>query len=364
MVIEKSINMSIEDICSQLGISEKSLLNFLDAKGNNEFNIQPFPSNEGKEAIYVIEKYQEYLKKMVSINKRSVETWKTYNNFLLRVKSYLINNNPNLKINELNEVILNEIITHSNEKNKPYSIRTINKYNAIMKSLLKFAFEMDYTNKDIRHKFTIEKTSLLPRYIKEDQIPEILKIVERFSKPYRCRAMIMFLLLTGCRVSEVSNIKVKDFDVENNLIYIFKSKRNQDRIIPMFPELKEEILLYLQKSRMKVWDPACDGFLFARDEGIIRKRKIPIRTIEYLVERIRKFIPELSSITPHSFRHTFAVSCLKKGIKEHIITEILGHADPKTTMIYTKLRGEDLRDAITNNFPFPFEILLNTINED
>ncbi|MFF5818068.1 tyrosine-type recombinase/integrase [Lysinibacillus capsici] len=360
MAIEKSLNISFEEICSQLGVSEESLLEFL----NNKPPLECSSIDEEKTALFVIERYQEHLNSLVKLNKRSVETWKTYNNFLIRVEDFLLDKYPELKINEFNEIILNEIISNGNQDSKKYSIRTINKYYAIMKSIFKFAYDMDYTNKDFRHKFILEKTSLLPRYIKEDQITKIIETVGQFSKPYRCRAMIMFLLLTGCRVSEISNIRVKEFNIEDNLIYIYRGKGNKDRIIPMFPELKEEILIYLQKSGMSVWTPKCEGFLFARDEGTERIRNFPIRTIEHLVERIRNRIPELSYITVHSFRHTFAVYCLKIGIKEHHLTEILGHSDPKTTMTYTKLRGEDLRNEIINKFPFPFEILLNTISED
>jgi len=361
MAIDKSINMSIEEICNQLGVTQDSLLNFLNG---SDFNHQNKIVNEEKDAMFVIEKYQEHLNKMVSINKRSKETGSTYNNFLTRLKTYLLSTNPKLKVNELNEIILNDMIISSKGNPKKYSIRTVNKYHAIMKSILKFAFIMNYTTKDFGNKFTIEKTSLLPRYIKEEQLKSIFKILENFSKPYRCRAMIMFLLMTGCRVSEISNVKIKDFDIENNLITIYNGKGSKDRIIPMFPELKDEVLLYLQKSGMPRWDFKCDGFLFARDEGIERKRKFPRRTIQFLVERIKKNNPELSDITTHSFRHTFAVYYLKAGIKEHYLTEIMGHSDPKTTMTYTKLSGEDLRDAIINKFPFPFEILLKTINED
>ncbi len=362
MSLNRTINMSIEEICTQLGISETALIKLRETS-NDEFSAiqQSFESN--KTAIFVIDKYQEHLRKLVNINKRSSQTAKTYNNFLKRVKSHISSNYPSLKINELNEVILNEIITKENKENLMYSVRTINKYNAIIKSILKFAYNMDYSNKDFRHKFTIEKTILLPRYIKEEDIPKIFENAKKLSKPHRCRAIIMFLLMTGCRVGEISIVKVKDFDIENNLIYLL-GKGNKKRIVPMFPELKDEILYYLQKSGMKEWDPSCEGYLFARDENLIRNRNFPIRTIQRTVQRIRKFIPELSYITPHSFRHTFSVYCLKIGVKEHLLTEILGHSDPKTTMTYTKLRGEDLRDAIMNKFPFPFEKILNAINGD
>lgn len=362
MTLNRTINMSVEEICTQLGISETALIKLREAS-NDEFSTVQKPYENNKTAIFVIDKYQDHLRTLVNINKRSSQTAKTYNNFLIRVKSHISSNYPSLKINELNEVILNEIITKENKENHKYSVRTINKYNAIMKSILKFAYHNDFSSKDFRHKFTIEKTVLLPRYIKEEDLPKILENAKKLSKPHRCRAIIMFLLMTGCRVGEISLVKVKDFDIEKNLITLL-GKRNKKRDVPMFPELKDEILYYLQKSGMKKWDPNCEGFLFARDENMIRNRNFPIRTIERTVERIRKFTPELSYITAHSFRHTFSVYCLKSGIKEHLLTDMLGHSDPKSTMTYTKLRGEDLRDAIMNKFPFPFEKLLNVINED
>jgi site-specific recombinase XerD len=83
-----------------------------------------------------------------------------------------------------------------------------------------------------------------------------------------------------------------------------------------------------------------------------------------IIKRIKDRIPELSFITVHSFRHTFAVHCLKAGIDPHYLTEVLGHEDPKTTKIYTKLDGEDLKEQIKDKFPYPLEILLNTLIEE
>ena len=75
-------------------------------------------------------------------------------------------------------------------------------------------------------------------------------------------------------------------------------------------------------------------------------------------------MPELNNITVHTFRHTFAVKCLKMGIRDHKLSLILGHSDPKTTMVYTQLYDEDLKEQIINKFPFPFENLLNQIITD
>lgn len=359
MVIEKKIDFSLEEISKKLGVSSTALINFLEHKGNDDYTLQQ--DSKQISALFVIDEYHKNLKDLVKINKRSKETWITYNNFLIRVKNYLNENCSNLTITELNEMVLNKIIQNNINSERKYATKTLNKYNAIMKSIMTFAFEMNYTRKDLSKKFNVEKTSLVPRYIKDTDIPTILKTVESFSKPYRCKAMIIFLLGTGCRVSELSNIKVKDFDVNNDLIFIWKGKGKKDRCIPMFNEVKVEILDYLRKSGMDEWDSTCDGYLFARDENLERKRKFPIRTIEHLAERIRNKMPGLNHITVHTFRHTFAVKCLKIGIDEHKLSIILGHSDPKSTKVYTQLYDEDLKEQIINKFPFPFENLLNQV---
>lgn len=348
----EQLQQSLDSLTLYYGISEISLLNFLsnDSKPDNT-------------VVFVIDEYLTDLQLLVKREERSPETWKTYNNILVRTKEYILIHFPELKLNELNEIIISDII-HCKNSERKVAIRTVNKYHAVINSLLEFAYLNQLAKEDYRHKFSFKKTSSLPRYIKEEQIKEIFYTVRTFPKSNRCRAMIMFLLLTGCRVSEVSNLKVRDFNIEEDLIYIFDGKGKQDRIIPMFPQLKKEILRYLKKSGMPEWDPKCEGYLFARDEGTERKRNFPVRTIQHLVQRIRKRIPELSYMTVHSFRHTFANQCVKAGVKIHYITLLLGHTDPKTTMIYTKMHGEDLKAELNNKFPFRFEEILNAIWEE
>ncbi|MFJ7738788.1 tyrosine-type recombinase/integrase [Lysinibacillus sp. NPDC097287] len=362
MAIEKKSNFSLEEISKQLGVTPLALKSFLELK-NHETYVN---SNRTEQplALFIIDEFLINLKELVQINKRSSETWTTYNNFLIRVKSYLHEHCSSLKITELNEIILLKIIQSSPKKKDKYAVKTLNKYSAIMKSIMTFAFEMNYTQVDFGYKFKFENAALLPRYIKDEDVSKILKCVESFSKPYRCRAMIIFLLGTGCRVSEISSMRVKDFDVENDLIFIRKGKGNKERYIPMFKEVKEEILHYLSKSGMEEWDSKYEGYLFARDENLQRERKFPIRTIEYLADRLRERLPEINHITVHTFRHTFAVKCLKMGISLHNLSLILGHSDPKTTMVYTQLYNEDLKEQITNKFPFPFENLLNQVIKD
>lgn len=356
MAIEKKLNLSLEEISNTLGISSSKLIEFL----SNHANDQSTPRNEVHSALSVLDEYHNNLNELVKINKRSKETWTTYNNFIIRIRTYLNENCPNLLINEFNEIILNKIIRY-NSNREDFSTNTMNKYYSIIKSIMTFAFEMNYTQKNLNYKFKLDQTTLIPRYIKDEELIKILEVIKKFSKPYRCQAMIIFLIGTGCRVSEISKIKVKNFDIENDIIFIDNGKGAKDRYIPMFPEVKAVILDYLKKSGMDTWSANCEGYLFSRDEDLVRKRNFPIRTIEHLVERIRNKIPNLNHITPHSFRHTFAVKCLKMEIPSHSISLMLGHTDPRTTRVYTQLYNKDLKELITNKFPFPFEKILHEV---
>ncbi|OIJ17957.1 hypothetical protein BKP45_20595 [Anaerobacillus alkalidiazotrophicus] len=145
---------------------------------------------------------------------------------------------------------------------------------AIIRSLLGFAYENGYIDKDLRYRFLSQPNSILPRYLNDIQIEKVINGAVQKTYGYRKRAIILFLLGTGCRVSELTNLKVKDFMVDENLIFIRKGKRNKERYIPMFKEVKIAILHYLKISGVKQWNKDIPGYLFSQDEGLIREKKV------------------------------------------------------------------------------------------
>ncbi len=189
----------------------------------------------------------------------------------------------------------------------------------------------------------------------------VLKAALQKTYGYRKRAMLIFLLGTGCRVSELTNMRVSDFNVKENLIFVRRGKRNKERYIPMFKEVKKSILDYLQLSGVPEWKSDIDGYLFSRDDGLVRERKILDRSVQYLVRGLFDNIGLDNNFTVHSFRHTFAVKCLKSGMKQQYLMQILGHDDPKTTAVYTKLIPHDLKEEVMKKYPFPFEDLLKEL---
>ncbi|MCM3160805.1 tyrosine-type recombinase/integrase [Metabacillus litoralis] len=354
MSIKIQTNLDYEAFCEELGLTLEELLHIVNNKDKHLSPPQTIVP-----LVQVIDEYVNNIKKLEKLNRRSETTLSTYLNFLERVKAFVNKNQPNLSVSELNEDIIYELLDDSTpRKNEKLSPNTVNKYMAIVRSVLKYALLRGYTEKDLRNKFTLGTISTLPRYLNDLQAKEVLNRALQKTYGYRKRAMLLFLLGTGCRVSELTNLKVCDFIVDENLIFIRKGKGNKERYIPIFNKVKTTVLNYLKMSGVEKWSPDIKGYLFSPDEGLEREKKVLDRSVQYLVRGLFDSMGLGKDYTVHTFRHTFAVNCLKNGIREEILMQMLGHEDPKTTAIYTKLKSQDLKEEVMKYYPFPFEELL------
>ncbi len=342
------------ELCNDLNIPLDRLMNLI--SGSDE--ISQIQNSTPLLAINVIDEFLANLSELVKRNKRSPATNKSYNSFLQQFKKYIIENHPHLLIDELNEVFLDEYYSKRNKVLKP---RTLNNHIAIVRSLLSYAHNKYNTNKSYKNKFKFLTYELLPRYIPEDQVAEVLAAAFQRTHGYRWRAVVYFFLTTGCRLDELINLQVRDFNINEGFIYIRKGKRNKQRLIPIQDDLKEMILGYLSITGVKQWSYDFTGYLFAQDYGTERKKPLSSRTVEYQIERIRKKLGYENYFTVHSLRHTFAVSCLREGMRIETISELLGHSDINTTMIYLKLFPKDLREEIQEHYPFPHPKLIQPL---
>ncbi|RKL64964.1 hypothetical protein CR203_23435 [Salipaludibacillus neizhouensis] len=357
MPIKIQSEANYDAVCLDLGITIDELVEF--SKNKHNYSVGPIKCLS---TLQVIEEFTLNLKEMYSANRRSVETLKTYMNFIERLKKFIEKQYPTLLISEINENHLHELLSTSvPRKGNKLSTRTLNKYLAIIRKMLEFSFERGYVGKDLRYKFQIGKTKTLPRYLSDSQIEKVLDLALQKTYGYRKRAMLYFLLGTGCRVSEATNLKVQDFNTDTGLIFIRNGKGNKERYIPIYDEVKDTILRYLKMSGIPKWDYDCKGYLFSNDEGMNREKKILDRSVQYLVRGIFDELDIGKDFTVHSFRHTFAVGCLKSGMRLEYLMQILGHENPETTKIYTELMPHDLKDEAMKYYPFPFEKLANDI---
>ena len=160
----------------------------------------------------------------------------------------------------------------------------------------------------------------LPKYITQTEISSIL---ERAKKDrYRNYILLLTLVRTGLRVSEI--IKLRKRDIINETIIVRQGKGKKDRVIPLEKELSNILGLYIDSLKPK-------SKLFS-----ISDRQV--RNIVY------KYSPKDLEVHPHTLRHSFAIHCLKNGMNIRNLQKILGHNNLTTTQVYLDVTGEDMKN--------------------
>ncbi len=188
----------------------------------------------------------------------------------------------------------------------------------------------------------------LPEVLSIEEIDSLINAID-LSKDegHRNKAILETLYSCGLRVSELINLKFSDLFFEEGFIRVI-GKGNKERLVPVSPSVEKEIGIYSKNIRnhMKI-QPGNENIIFLNRRGAQLTRVMIFTIIKNLAEiaGINK------SISPHTFRHSFATHLLEGGANLRAIQEMLGHESITTTEIYTHLDQRFLRDAIITFHP-------------
>lgn len=161
---------------------------------------------------------------------------------------------------------------------------------------------------------------------------EIEKILDSISNK-RHKLMISLAYAGGLRVSEVINLKIKDICLSELTIHIKGAKGNKDRITVLPEKLVEDIAIQMAHRDF-------DDLVFASERG----GKLTTRTAQKIFENALKAAGIQKEASFHSLRHSFATHLLENGVDVRYVQELLGHANIRTTQIYTKVTNPMLRN--------------------
>jgi integrase/recombinase XerD len=158
----------------------------------------------------------------------------------------------------------------------------------------------------------------------------------RAPQPYdayfrRDRAVLELLYATGCRASEVSNLKLADLHL-NERYCLAHGKGSKDRLTPLGTAAVTAIREYLATERTKLGEGRGNPPWLLLSRGGKRLRR---EAIWLLVKRYVRRIGANPDISPHTLRHSFATHLLAGGADLRQVQELLGHASIATTQIYT-----------------------------
>jgi len=172
-----------------------------------------------------------------------------------------------------------------------------------------------------------------------DQFKRLLVEVARHTPlggKYYC--ILLFLLDTGVRMSELVNIKMADIDLVNCLVRVV-GKGRKERIVPFHRVTRKQLQRYIKVFRPKLCSYySC--YLFPRSDGY----HISVNSVQQFIRRIAvKAGLRGIKCSPHIFRHTFATTFIAKGGTDFALKEILGHASLQPTLKYIHLQPRDLQ---------------------
>lgn len=180
---------------------------------------------------------------------------------------------------------------------------------------------------------------------------EIVRLLEAIdlSTPEggRNRAMLEVLYSSGLRVSELVELKIPNIYFDLGFLRVV-GKGNKERLVPIGKDAMKYLRIYLQEIRVHI--PVQKGF---ESHAFLNKagRKISRVTVFLVIKSLASKIGLKKSISPHTFRHSFATHLIEGGADLRAVQEMLGHESITTTEIYTHLDRDYLRQVIREFHP-------------
>ena len=189
----------------------------------------------------------------------------------------------------------------------------------------------------------LDKT--LPKFLYYEDLEKLLNYPDLNTDVGIRDALILELLyVTGIRVSELVNIKLKDINYDEKKIKIL-GKGNKERMV-MYGSKCEDLLNKYLKIRNNFLKENNDYLLLG-----VKGKKINDRIIRKMITEIVEKLNLNQTVSPHTLRHTYATHMLNEGADLRSVQELLGHENLQTTTIYTHVTNERLRTVYLKTHP-------------
>jgi integrase/recombinase XerD len=189
----------------------------------------------------------------------------------------------------------------------------------------------------------------LPDVLSYEEIDLIITSID-LSQPHsqRNRAMLETLYACGLRVSELITLKLSNYFPDQGFVKVL-GKNNKERLVPIGDSAVKHINLYLTTERMTLPNIAKSSedilFLNRRGKGLSRVMIFTMIKNFVALAGIQK------TVSPHTFRHSFATHLVEGGADLRAVQEMLGHESILTTEIYTHVDRNYLRDTMMKYHP-------------
>lgn len=245
---------------------------------------------------------------------KSPNTINTYKNAILKLKSWL--NEQNKDLSSLERHLVQEFMNGLEEEGK--SASTIDKIYATIRVFAQFLDHPEIVQNIQRKEKEKNIYQTVPEFLNDDEKRILLKEVEK-DKDLRNTTIVYLLLYTGIRLSELCNLDRNHVELngQKGTVTIANTNGDRKRTIPIPKDA-----LKIVKRYIETLEEDYQGPLFMSKQN----KRLTTRSIQYMLEKY--------NINPHKLRHTFCRDLIEKGIDIAVVAQLAGHNDINITKRY------------------------------
>jgi integrase/recombinase XerD len=218
-----------------------------------------------------------------------------------------------------------------------------------IKSFYKYCLQEEITKSDPTELLSSPKLKKsLPDTLSFEEIEKIIGAIDLSKiEGVRNKALLETLYSCGLRVSELIGLKRSNLYLDIGFIRVV-GKGDKERLIPIGSEAIKHIEIYLHEIRVHLpQQKGCEDILFLNRRG----GKLSRVMVFYVIKDLVTMANIQKTISPHTFRHSFATHLVEGGADLRAVQEMLGHESITTTEIYTHLDRNFLRDTLNRYHP-------------
>lgn len=293
--------------------------------------------------LQVLKDYQNYLRLERGLSENSILN---YSLDIKKLAQWLNTNKIEVSPVDISEETLQQFIYEVAKKVNP---RTQSRLISGLKGFFNYLIFEDYRKTNPLELIEAPKLGRkLPDTLAVEEIDAIISAIDLSSKQgERNRAIIETLYGCGLRVSELTSLKISDLYFEEGFIKV-TGKGDKQRLVPIGPTTEKYINIYRKEVRIhQTIHPAAMDTVFLNQHG----RPLTRAMIFTIVKRLAEKAGIHKTISPHTFRHSFATHLLENGADLRAIQQMLGHESITTTEIYTHIDRRHLTEIINRFHP-------------
>ena len=207
----------------------------------------------------------------------------------------------------------------------------------IQMAALRFLFLKVLKRRYTRDDLPLPKTQKrqLPGVLSREEVARLIDAAPNL----RHRTILMALYATGMRRAEVCNLRTEDIDKERMVVHIRQGKGGRDRQVPLSHKLLEQLRAYYRSLKVKT------GWIFPCLQSRHRGQPMTAKTVWHACQLAARRAGITKNVHPHTLRHSFATHLFDAGAELPVVQTLLGHSDPRDTMIYIHLSSRRLHAA-------------------